>query len=182
MEEILLEDETEVQESETIISFSGGEPETVVASDEGLGVVDDDTGISALSAYDGNISTTYIEYFRGLVSKLPPFCHYLFYRDSQYSYVLYYSDSLEVSGAMVRGSAVDYYRLNTYNGYVLSSGASNVNENITTGMYYSDLPGCPDLRGGDYYVQVSAVFVLCLIFVFMLLNLMYRLARCFRRV
>ncbi len=160
MSEVLLDNQEVVLESET--------PETV-------SVVAD--GIAPLSAYDGSISSTYIEYFRGLVSKLPVDSHYLFFRDGQYSYILYYSDELSLSGSSVSGSAVSYYRLSTYNGYGLSTGSANVNENITTGMYYSDFPGLPDLRGGGYYVQISLLFVLCFIFVFVLLNLLYKLPK-----
>lgn len=141
----------------------------------------EDYGIAPLAAYDGGISTTYIEYFRGLVGKLPIDYHYLFFRDGQYSYVLYYSKDIEIAGDMVNGSSIPYYRLYTYNGYELSQGVSNVNENITSGMYYSDFAGLPDLRGGDYYVQISAFFVLCFIIVFVLLNILYKLPQRIRR-
>lgn len=172
MEEILLENSTEQTESESIQAFD--------ASDQTAEGVLSDAGISPLSVYDGSVSSTYVEYFRGFASKLPPDVHYVFYRDGQYSYVFYYSPGLRMEAGRVFGSA-DYYRLNTYNGYSVSAGSERVDEDVYSGMVYSDFVGCPDLRGGDYYVQVSAVFVLCLIFVFMLLNVLYKLPRCFRR-
>lgn len=132
------------------------------------------------SAYDGSFSSTYAEYFRGFVSKLRPDFHYLCFRDGQYSYVLYMSADLAKSGDIVSGTA-GYYRLNTYNGYALSTGVSDVYENVTQGMYYSDFEGCPSLLGGDYYVSLSVLFVLCVIFLFVLLNLLYRLPRHHRR-
>lgn len=183
MAEILLEDGTEQAESETILAFPPSELETgqeTVQPDQAGGEVVNDAGVAPYAVYDGSISSTYVEYFRGYAAKLSPDVHYVFYRDGQYSYVFYYSPDLEMAGSRVSGSAY-FYRLNTYNGYTVTSGVGAVNEDVHSGMVYSDFPGCPDLRGGDYYVQVSAVFVLCLVFVFMLLNLMYRLARCFRR-
>ena len=162
------ETETEVLETETIQAFS-------VSDDASEGVLSD-AGVSPLSVYDGSISSTYVEYFRGFASKLAPDNHYIFYRDGQYSYVFYYSSGLRMENGRVFGSA-DFYRLNTYNGYTVSVGTDRVDEDVYSGMVYSDFVGCPDLRGGEYYVQVSAVFVLCLIFVFMLLNVLYKLPK-----
>lgn len=135
--------------------------------------------VSFYSAYDGSFSSTYVEYFRGFASKLPPSCHYLCYRDGQYSYVFYFSAGLSKDGDIVSGTA-GYYRLNVYDGYHLSSGVGDISEDVTQGMYYSDFDGCPSLLGGDYYVQVSLLFALCIFLVFGLLHVMYRLARHFR--
>lgn len=187
MAEILLENETIVQETETVQAESilafPDEPVQADPAGEDLSEVvsdGDDAGISPFSVYDGSISSTYVEFFRGYAAKLPPDVHYVCYRDGQYTYVFYYSPDLEMEGSRVFGSA-DFYRLDTRGGYVVSTGSGSVSEDVHSGMVYSDLPGCPDLRGGEYYVQVSAVFVLCLIFVFVLLNIVYKLPKRLRR-
>lgn len=137
-------------------------------------------GIELYSAYDGSFSSTYLEYFRGLVSKLPPSMHYLCYRDGQYSYILYYSESLEKNGLRISGDA-DYYRLDTRINYAVSTGSATVSENIAFGMYYSDFDGCPSLMGGDYYVSLSLLYAVCTLLLFLLLFAMFRLTRCARR-
>lgn len=138
----------------------------------------DENGIELYSAYDGSFSSTYVSYFQGFVSRLPPGTHYLCFRDGQYSYVLYFGADLEKSSDIVSGR-VGYYRLNTYNGYNLTSGIEDVYENVTTGMYYSDFQGCPSLLGGDYYVQVALLFAVCIMFLWAVLHSMYKLARHF---
>lgn len=135
--------------------------------------------VSLYSAYDGSFSSTYLEYFRGFVAKLPPSTHYLCFRDSQYSYVLYSGGSLEKQGNIVSGTA-GFYRLNVRDNFRITSGVGDVYEDITTGMYYSDFAGCPSLMGGEYYVSVSSVFALCIIFIWLLFNAMYRFARRFK--
>lgn len=167
----------ETESLETEVETAQMEAETLpsLESDEVL-----EDGIELYSAYDGSFSSTYVDYFRGFASKLPPSCHYLCFRDGQYSYVFYFSADLIKSGNIVTGTA-GYYRLNVYNGYQLSSGVGSVNEDVTQGMYYSDFDGCSSLLGGDYYAQVAVLFVLCILFVFGLLNVMYRLTSHFRR-
>lgn len=187
--EFALENETDAEGNQVFEPMPEPEPETVletepetvmeteIETESEIEVVND---VMPLAAYDGSFGSTYVEYFRGFVSKLSPGTHYLCYRDGQYSYVLYYGADLKVSGGRVIGSA-DYYRLNTYNGYALTTGTSQVNEYYMTGMYYSDLPGAPSLLGGDYYVQAAILFVLCIIFICTMLHYMYRLARRVRR-
>lgn len=135
--------------------------------------------VSLYSAYDGSFSSTYLEYFRGFVAKLPPSTHYLCFRDSQYSYVLYSGGSLEKQGDIVSGTA-GFYRLNVRDNFRISSGVGDVYEDITTGMYYSDFAGCPSLMGGEYYIETAQLFLLCIIFIFGLLSIMYRFAKRFR--
>lgn len=139
-----------------------------------------DEGIELYAAYDGSFSSTYVDYFSGFVSRLPPGCDYLCFRDGQYSYVLYFGADLEKSADIVSGR-VGYYRLNTYGGYTLTSGIEDVYEDITSGMYYGSFPGTASLMGGGYYVQVALLFVVCVMFLWAVLSSMYKLARHFRR-
>ena len=69
-----------------------------------------DDGVELYSSYGGAVSSLYVDYFRGFVSKLPPGCHYLFYRDSQYSYTMYFSVDIQKSGNVISGYA-PFYRL-----------------------------------------------------------------------
>lgn len=146
---------------------------------EGGGVNGD---IDVYSSYGGAVSSSYVDYFRGFVAKLPPGCHYLFYRDSQYSYTMYFSVDIQKSGDVISGYA-PFYRLtlSNYNNDIrFSTGMENFSENVTTGMYYSDFSGLPDLRAGGYYEMLACIFTLCFIFLFGLLFLMFRLPKHFR--
>lgn len=142
-----------------------------------------DDGVELYSSYGGAVSSLYVDYFRGFVSKLPPGCHYFFYRDSQYSYTMYFSVDIQKSGNVISGYA-PFYRLtlsNNYNNDIrFSTGMENFSENITTGMYYSDFSGLPDLRTGGYYETLSLIFTLCFIFLFALLFIMFRLPKHYR--
>ena len=96
---------------------------------------------------------------------------------------MYFSVDIQKSGNVISGYA-PFYRLtlsNNYNNDIrFSTGMENFSENITTGMYYSDFSGLPDLRTGGYYETLSLIFTLCFIFLFALLFIMFRLPKHYR--
>lgn len=69
---------------------------------------------ASYDSYYGSISSTYLEYMRGYLSKLPPDAHYVGARVGQYDYVFAYGADLVYNGSSFSG-AVTVIRWNTYN-------------------------------------------------------------------
>lgn len=119
------------------------------------------------SAYNGTISTTYLEYFNGIIDRLPINTNYLIYRADQYNYVLCYSDDLEAVGGRFRSSAAEYININTYNGTTVTTGNDSVNVSVGTAMVYSNIGGYPNsLKGVTHAESVTFLFVVTLMLLF----------------
>ena len=123
-----------------------GEPEpenSIIAYDNGNAVaVSDLDAIAAQAAnssvYPGTWSGSILDYFSAVMRQNPG-KHYVAFRNSQYSYFLYYGDDLTFSDGVVSGSA-DYVQYNyNNNNYVVTRGKDNVNINISSGVVYTDL-------------------------------------------
>ena len=120
------------------------EPENpIVAYDNGNAVAVSDLDAIAVQAanssvYPGTWSGSILDYFSGVMRQNPG-KHYVAFRNSQYSYFLYYGSDLSYSDGVVSGSA-DYVEYNyNNNNYVVTRGNDNVNINISSGVVYTDL-------------------------------------------
>lgn len=120
------------------------EPENpIVAFDNGNAVAVSDLDAIAVQAanssvYPGTWSGSILDYFSGVMRQNPG-KHYVAFRNSQYSYFLYYGDDLTFADGVVSGSA-DYVEYNyNNNNYVVIRGNDNVNINISSGVVYTDL-------------------------------------------
>lgn len=123
-----------------------GEPEPenqIIAYDNGNAVaVSDLDAIAAQAAnssvYPGTWSGSILDYFSAVMRQNPG-KHYVAFRNSQYSYFLYYGDDLTFADGVVSGSG--YYVQYNYNNnnYVITRGSDNVNINISSGVVYTDL-------------------------------------------
>lgn len=115
----------------------------IIAYDNGNAVaVSDLDAIAAQAAnssvYPGTWSGSILDYFSAVMRQNPG-KHYVAFRNSQYSYFLYYGDGLTFADGVVSGSA-DYVEYNYYNNnYVVTRGNDNVNINISSGVVYTDL-------------------------------------------
>lgn len=123
---------------------SGSEPQSeIIAYDNGNAVaVSDLDEIAAQAAnssvYPGTWSGSILDYFSAVMRQNPG-KHYVAFRNSQYSYFLYYGDDLAFADGVVSGSA-DYVQYNyNNNNYVVTRGNDNVNINISSGVVYTDL-------------------------------------------
>lgn len=123
-----------------------GEPEPenpIVAFDNGNALALSDLDAIAAQAanssvYPGTWSGSILDYFSGVMRQNPG-KHYVAFRNSQYSYFLYYGDGLTFADGVVSGSA-DYVEYNyNNNNYVITRGTDNVNINISSGVVYTDL-------------------------------------------
>ena len=123
---------------------SKSEPQNqIIAYDNGNAVEVSDLDAIAVQAanssvYPGTWSGSILDYFSAVMRQNPG-KHYVAFRNSQYSYFLYYGDGLTFADGVVSGSA-DYVEYNyNNNNYVVTRGNDNVNINISSGVVYTDL-------------------------------------------
>lgn len=115
----------------------------IIAYDNGNAVEVSDLDAIAVQAanssvYPGTWSGSILDYFSAVMRQNPG-KHYVAFRNSQYSYFLYYGDDLTFSDGVVSGSG-DYVQYNyNNNNYVVTRGNDNVNINISSGVVYTDL-------------------------------------------
>lgn len=115
----------------------------IIAYDNGNAVAVSDLDAIAVQAanssvYPGTWTGSILDYFSGVMRQNPG-KHYVAFRNSQYSYFLYYGDDLTFADGFVSGSA-DYVAYNyNNNNYVVTRGNDNVNINISSGVVYTDL-------------------------------------------
>lgn len=123
---------------------SESEPQSeIIAYDNGNALAVSDLDAIAVQAannsvYPGTWSGSILDYFSAVMRQNPG-KHYVAFRNSQYSYFLYYGDDLTFSDGVVSGSGdfVQYDYNNNY--YVVTRGYDNVNINISSGVVYTDL-------------------------------------------
>lgn len=120
------------------------EPENpIIAYDNGNAVAVSDLDAIAVQAvnssvYPGTWSGSILDYFSGVMRQNPG-KHYVAFRNSQYSYFLFYGDDLTFADGTVSGSG-DYVQYNyNNNSYVVTRGNDYVNVNISSGVVYTDL-------------------------------------------
>lgn len=140
------------------------EPQSeIIAYDNGNAVAVSDLDAVAVQAvnssvYPGTWSGSILDYFSGVMRQNPG-KHYVAFRNSQYSYFLYYGDDLTFSDGVVSGSA-DYveYDYNN-NNYVVTRGNNNVNINISSGVVYTDLNSAYGALDGASEITLQTVLL-----------------------
>lgn len=143
---------------------SESEPQSeIVAFDNGNAVAVSDLDAIAVQAanssvYPGTWSGSILDYFSGVMRQNPG-KHYVAFRNSQYSYFLYYGDDLTYSDGVVSGSA-DYVQYNyNNNNYVVTRGNDNVNINISSGVVYTDLNSSYGALDGASEITLQTVLL-----------------------
>lgn len=146
----LAENESEPQNE--IIAYDNGNP--VAVSDL------DAIAVQAAnsSVYPGTWTGSILDYFSAVMRQNPG-KHYVAFRNSQYSYFLYYGSDLCYSDGVVSGSA-DYveYSYNN-NNYVVTRGNDNVNINISSGVVYTDLNSAYGALDGASEITLQTVLL-----------------------
>lgn len=136
----------------------------VIAYDNGNAVAVSDLDAIAVQAanssvYPGTWSGSILDYFSGVMRQNPG-KHYVAFRNSQYSYFLYYGDNLTYSNGVVSGSA-DYVQYNyNNNNYVVTRGNDNVNINISSGVVYTDLNSSYGALDGASEITLQTVLLI----------------------
>lgn len=145
------------------------EPENpIVAYDNGNALALSDLDAIAAQAANGSVypgtwSGSILDYFSGVMRQNPG-KHYVAFRNSQYSYFLFYGDDLTFSDGVVSGSA-DYVEYNhNNNNYVVTRGTNNVNINISSGVVYTDLnPSYAALDGASEITLQTVLLISVLV-------------------
>lgn len=143
---------------------SESEPQNeIIAFDNGNAVAVSDLDAIAVQAansfvYPGTWSGSILDYFSGVMRQNPG-KHYVAFRNSQYSYFLYYGSDLTYSDGVVSGSA-DYVEYNyNNNNYVVTRGNDNVNINISSGVVYTDLNSAYGALDGASEITLQTVLL-----------------------
>lgn len=148
---------------------SESEPQNeIIAYDNGNAVAVSDLDAIAVQAanssvYPGTWSGSILDYFSGVMRQNPGE-HYVAFRNSQYSYFLFYGSDLTYSDGVVSGSG-DYvqYSYNN-NNYVVTRGNDYVNVNISSGVVYTDLnPSFAALDGASEITLQTVLLVSVLV-------------------
>lgn len=135
----------------------------IIAFDNGNAVEVSDLDAIAVQAanssvYPGTWSGSILDYFSGVMRQNPG-KHYVAFRNSQYSYFLYYGDDLTFSDGVVSGFA-DYVEYNyNNNNYVIVRGNDNVNINISSGVVYTDLNSAYGALDGASEITLQTVLL-----------------------
>ena len=135
----------------------------VIAYDNGNAVAVSDLDAIAVQAanssvYPGTWSGSILDYFSGVMRQNPG-KHYVAFRNSQYSYFLYYGDDLTFADGVVSGSA-DYVEYNyNNNNYVVTRGNDNVNINISSGVVFTDLNSAYGALDGASEITLQTVLL-----------------------
>lgn len=143
---------------------SESEPQSeIIAYDNGNAVAVSDLDAIAVQAanssvYPGTWTGSILDYFSAVMRQNPG-KHYVAFRNSQYSYFLYYGDDLAFADGVVSGSA-DYVQYNyNNNNYVVTRGNDNVNINISSGVVYTDLNSAYGALDGASEITLQTVLL-----------------------
>lgn len=144
---------------------SESEPQSeIIAYDNGNAVAVSDLDAIAVQAanssvYPGTWTGSILDYFSAVMRQNPG-KHYVAFRNSQYSYFLYYGNDLAFVDGVVSGSA-DYVQYNyNNNNYVVTRGNDNVNINISSGIVYTDLNSAYGALDGASEITLQAVLLI----------------------
>lgn len=135
----------------------------IIAYDNGNAVAVSDLDAIAVQAanssvYPGTWTGSILDYFSAVMRQNPG-KHYVAFRNSQYSYFLYYGDDLTFADGVVSGSA-DYVEYNyNNNNYVVTRGNDNVNVNISSGVVYTDLNSAYGALEGASEITLQTVLL-----------------------
>lgn len=140
------------------------EPESeIIAYDNGNAVAVSDLDAIAVQAanssvYPGTWSGSILDYFSAIMRQNPG-KHYVAFRNSQYSYFLFYGDGLTFVDGSVSGSG-DYvqYSYNN-NNYIVTRGNDYVNINIGSGVVYTDLNSAYGALDGASEITLQTVLL-----------------------
>lgn len=135
----------------------------IIAFDNGNAVALADLDAIAVQAanssvYPGTWTGSILDYFSAVMRQNPG-KHYVAFRNSQYSYFLYYGDDLTFSDGVVSGSA-DYVQYDyNNNNYVVTRGNDNVSINISSGVVYTDLNSAYGALEGASEITLQTVLL-----------------------
>lgn len=145
-------EESESEPQNEIIAYDNGNPVAVSDLDAIAG-----QAVNS-SVYPGTWSGSILDYFSGVMRQNPG-KHYVAFRNSQYSYFLFYGDDLTFADGTVSGSG-DYVQYNyNNNNYVVTRGNDYVNIDISSGVVYTDLNSAYSALDGASEITLQTVLL-----------------------
>lgn len=148
--------------------------------DTSLSTLSDVSMYSDFTAFNGAISSTYLELFKGFLPKLTYKQHYILFRESQYVYTFVFGDDLQFNGNSFSGSDLTRIYFNAYsNGSFGHSYESTFSLSPGVAVVYTDL--------GTYYPSLSTdigsnlIQIKWVVFIAILSTWMISLYKGFRR-
>lgn len=150
-------EESEPEPENQVIAFDNGN--AVALSDlDAIAVQAANSSVYPGTVYPGTWTGSILDYFSAVMRQNPG-KHYVAFRNSQYSYFLYYGDDLTFADGVVSGSA-DYVEYNyNNNNYVVTRGNDNVNINISSGVVYTDLNSAYGALDGASEITLQTVLL-----------------------
>lgn len=128
---------------------------------DSISTVDDGVQLLALSDTSyGTISSTYLDYFTGIVQKLPYDEHYVIWKSGDYRYTLAYGEGISLNGSVFSGdcNVVQIYRSSGSNSYWYVDNSTDVlSLNANRLFVYSDLGMYPTVERGFSALEASTV-------------------------
>ncbi len=134
---------------------------------------------ATVDIYEGNISSSMLDYFSDILIKVSPLKNYVLVRSSQYIYSLYVGDFNWDGNRFICPSA-DVYSIATnsgYNAYYTFNQSTISDLTIVPGDYlvYSDLGSFPALRdSSESWCFIVATLLFIMIFCNILRGIFYR--------
>lgn len=135
--------------------------------------------ISADSVDTGSINSSALNYFEGVVNKLPSNCHYVIYKTGDYTSSLLYGFDLELNGSNIVSSSectelIYNQRVSSNSGYYPSFSTvvhdSYFLSTSETSMIYSSLGNWPSVgdsnKNNVEYILWTVVLIVLLFIVF----------------
>lgn len=116
---------------------------------------------SLSGSYNGTISDTYLDYFRGIVQKLDWNEHYVVYRSGEYSYTMVYGEEVGLNGDEFTGSGnvVTIYRSSSSydRDWYVSYREDTLALDSSDLFVYSDLGMYPTLKEGGSALEATTL-------------------------
>lgn len=128
----------------------------------------------------GTISDTYLDYFTGIVEKLPYGTNYVIWKSGEYEYTLAYGDQLELDGTRFTGtdcSVVQIYRQseNYSSNWLVRNLTDDVEVSAGNLFIYSDLGMYPGVgRGVSRYEGTALLFAIAFATLYIVLRDFFR--------
>lgn len=117
--------------------------------------------------YEGNLSTTQLNYYRDILGNQSILDNYVVFRDGQYTYKMVvgdivYNNNTFTSDKECKVFSIDigsgYNSIYKYNEFTIDSFVLNTNENIV----YSDLGSFPQLETRGDRFEILATIIMCI--------------------
>lgn len=128
---------------------------------------------------EGNISTTYVQYFKDILSGCDVNDDYIAFRSGQYSYILVVGDLEYQNGQVTLNDTGTIYTF-TQSGNYNSSYSYTVNDinnfSVTTGnsIIYSNVGQFPHLIERGVHIETFTLVLLCGMCVFVIIDRIFR--------